>query len=158
MNAVQRLLQHLQMVIITVQSVWKQVKSTIRDPVKIWELALKVILNLDSHLFILPLTVSTDSDGQRTVRIPANTSRRVVPCILSALIALRIGYLLSISSDNHFTWLVQGQFTADASAFVMLVLITIVGLAIHVTFLKRKEDFAFLCNSVFKLNTTFSRT
>ena len=148
----------MQKLIENVRSVWREVHSIARDPVKIWELALIVILSLDSHLCILPLSVSTNPDGKRTVKIPTSTCRRVIPCILNALIAIRIGYLVSITFDSHFRWLVEGQFTADASLFAILVLVAFEGLAIHFTFLEHKEDFAFLSNSVLKLNTTFACT
>ena len=158
MNTVQRLRQLLQILIENVQSTWKQAKSIARDPVQIWELALTTVLSLNSHLFILPLSSSTDQDGKRTVRIPKSTGRRVLPCIFNAMFALRMGYLVSIAFDGHFRWLVQGQFTADVSVFVILILVMLMGLAIHFTFLARKEDFAFLSNSVLQLNTAFSCT
>ena len=158
MRSLQRLWQHLQLFIKNVQSLWRRVQSLARDPVKIWELALKVVLNLDSHLFILPLTLSTNQDGKRRVRIPTSKCRRLMPCILNAIFAIRIGFFVSITFDNHFRWLIEGQFTVDASAFIILILVTLAGLAVHFTFLEHKEDFAFLCNSVLHLNTAFSCT
>ena len=72
------------------------------------------------------------------------------------MFAVRLGYLVAITFDNPFQWLVQDQFTADASVFMIHALVIFMGLAIHFTFLEHKENFAFLCNSTLHVNTAFS--
>lgn len=139
-----------------IRSMWTQVVSIARDPVKIWDLAFKIIFKLDSYLFILPITLSTNQDGMRVLTIPTKPSRLVMPYALNVAIAIRIFYLVSITFDDHFRWLVDGQFTADASIFVLLVFIGSEVQALHFTFLEHREDFVFLRNSVLKLNAGFS--
>ena len=156
MSVTSKISQRLREIIQRVQAVWNQGLSIARDPVKIWELSLKVILMINSYLFILPVTVGSTRDGIRTVRVPTGTCRLFMPYALNVTIAIRISHLVSITFDSHFKWLAKGQFTTDASLFVVLLLIAGGAHAIHLTFLQRRGDFVFLCNSVQKLNMTFS--
>ena len=151
-----RLWHHLKKLIHNVQLIWKQIITIARDPVQIWNLAFRVIFKLDSSLFILPITLSMNEGGMRAFTIPTNPCRLFMPYALNLAIGIRICYLLSITFDTHFRWLVQGQFTADASLLVLVVFVASELQAIHLTFLEHREDFAFLQNSVFKLNVGYS--
>ena len=68
-------------------------------------------------------------------------------------IALRIAYYVRMTSDEPFKWLAQSQFTMDATLFFIGLLISIIPCGVHSALLRHNHDFAFLGNSVLKLNS-----
>ena len=123
---------------------------------KIWNLGLEVNLRLKSYLFILPVTLSrTDQDKIRAkIRVP--TSPPYGPYLVNLAIALRIAYYVWMTSDEKFKWLSQGQFTMDATLFFIGLLISSIPYGIHLTLFRVKHGFAFLGNSVRKINRQFA--
>ena len=158
MAAVGRLREELQVLARTVLSTFEQGVSIVRDPVKLWNLGLEVNLRLNSYLRILPVTLShTDQDQIRaTIRVP--TSKAYGPHLLNLTIALRIAYYMWMTCDEHFKWLAEGQFTMDATLFFIGLLISSIPYGVHSALLQHKHDFAFLANSVLKINRKFAGT
>ena len=159
MGVATKLIAGLHKFVLRVYSIYTQGKATVRDPVKIWELGMEAILRLTSLCCILPLTVSTpDQDGIRTLSAPRTARRQCVKYVPNIIIALRLAYYISVSFDGHLKWMVGGQFTADSTVFVIILLVASGSYAIHCMLLYYAVDFAFLRNSVVKLNRTFSGT
>ena len=152
MTAMGRLREELQAFARTVLSTFKQGVSIAQDPVKVWNLGLEVNLRLNSYLFILPITLSrTDQDEIRAIiRVP--TSPAYGPYLVNFAIALRIAYYVWMTSDQQFKWSSQGQFTMDATLFFIGLLISIIPYGVHSARLRHKHEFAFLGDSVLKLN------
>ena len=69
---------------------------------------------------------------------------------------LRVAFYIRITLEEDVKFFKSGQFTADASFFVVWFLFAFGAYASHVVLLNQKEDFVFLCNAVSKLNKTFS--
>ena len=113
-------------------------------------------MRLNSYLFILPVTLSRTDQDEIRVTIRVLTSTPYGPHLVNFAIALRIAYYLWMTSDKQFKWLVQGQFTVDATLFFIGLLTSSIPYGIHWTLLCVKHDFAFLGNSVLKINRQFA--
>ena len=75
------------------RSMLRDAVSVARDPIKLWNLGLEVVLRLNSHLGILPVTLSRtdDQDGIRTT-MRVSTSEPRGPYLINFAIAIHISF------------------------------------------------------------------
>ena len=155
--AVRRLREELQAFYRSALSTLTQGVSIARDPVKLWNLGLEVNLRLNSNLRILPITLSRTDDKDEirgTIKVPTSTTYG--PYLVNLAIALRIAHYIWMTSDEHFRWLAGGQFTMDATLFFIGLITSSIPYGVHLALLRQKHDFAFVGNSVLKMNRKFA--
>ena len=115
-----------------------------------------MILRLTSRLRIISITLSrTDEDGILAA-IRVSTSSAYGPYLVNLMIVLRIAYYVSITCDRQFKWLAQGQFTMDATLFVIGLVVSSICQGIHLKLLRSKHEFASAGNAVLKINMEFA--
>ena len=151
-----RLRQEIQVLAHALRSSFKKGISIVQDPIQVWNLGLEVNLRLNSRLRILPITLSPTEEDQIRADIRVPTSAAYVPYLVNLMIALRIAFFVWMNPDKRFKLLAQGQFTKDATLFFIGLLISSIPYGMHSTLLRVKHDFAFLGNSVLKMNRQFA--
>ena len=127
-----------------------------REPGKIWDFGINVVLKLSSVFFVAPFTVTVDQHGIRTLRI-CTRSHRFLTWMWSIVSGLRIGFFLCLTLDENFKWFIGGQLTADASFFLVWFVFVFGVLLVYTIFLWQTDDVLFIVNSASRLNKNFSR-
>ena len=128
-----------------------------REPGKIWDLGMNVVLKLSSIFFVVPFTVTVDQHGVRTLRARPK-SRRFLTWVWNIGCGLRMVFFLCITLDENFKWFVGGQLTADASFFFVWFVLAFGDFLIFIVFQWQTDELVFLVNAASRLNKSFSRT
>ena len=131
--------------------------SAAHDHAKLWAFGMTVILKMSGIFFVVPFTTTTNQHGVRTLRV-GSKCHLFFTTVCNVIGGLRVAFYVGITFKRDFKWYTSGQFTADASFFVVWFLWAAGGYMAHVVMLYQKEDFVFLCNAACRLNKAFSGT
>ena len=137
-------------------SLLEKVLSVSQNHAQIWNLSLTFVLKIPSYLCILPFVVNTNRDGLRVLKICETYYGQRLPYAYHLILWLRWAYFAANCLDSDFKWIRNGQFTADASFFLVWLFFGSGACLIHYILLSHREDVVFLCNSAMNLNRTFA--
>ena len=126
-----------------------------RNPAKLCDIGRTAVIRASSYLFLIPFVVITDeNDGLRILQV-ATGLRQWTSCVANAVVAIRMGYYLSLCLDKNFKWFQDGQFTLDASYFYIWLFFGVATYSLQLSMIKFQEDFVFLYNSAVRLKQRF---
>ena len=153
-----RLTKEFVEIVTKAQSLLRKFIEIGKDPVKLWDYGRALTLAIPSSVYLLPFTVSRNTNGLFLLALRSSKRLRGIPFILNAVIAIRLAYFASVCRDPNFQWNCNGKFTADAITFGIACLIGLLGYLCNFTLLYSAEDYVFLYNAVMRLNRGFSGT
>ena len=148
--------RHLIQFVNRVHSLTRRCVSVAKDPVLLWDCSRTLTLAIPSYALLLPFYVVRNQEGLSLLAVRKNRWLRGLSYTFNAVIAARVVLLASICLNPKFQWNVDGKFTADAITLGIVVLSGLMALSSHLTLLYSAQDYAFLYNSVRKLNKAFS--